>query len=80
MSFLSVPLPSPREAFAWVGRGKGPAGRAEDFRLASWPSNLSGWRTWVTGSPGSRRKLGQPPETPHFFVVVESVMGRPDQK
>ena len=80
MSFLSVPLPSPREAFAWVGRGKGPAVRSEDFRLASWPRNLSGWRTRVTGSPGSRRKLGQPPETPHFFVVVESVMGRPDQK
>ena len=78
MSFLSVPLLSPWEAFAWVGWGKGPAGRSEDFRLASWPRNLSGRRTRVTGSPGSRRKLGQPPETPHFFVV-ESVMGRPDR-
>ena len=42
MSFLSVPLPSPGEAFARVGRGKGPTGRSEGFRLASWPRSLFG--------------------------------------
>lgn len=73
MSFLSVPLPSPREAFAQVGRGRGLAGRSESFRLASWPRNLFGWRTRVTGSPGSGRKLGQLPETSQFFFLLLSL-------
>lgn len=43
-SFLSPSFPSPRETSAG---GRGPAGRFEDFGMASWPRNPL-WRTCVT--------------------------------